>query len=290
MTYYPEWEQIGREFPRTNLPAEFLNSFDVIISMHMPEFITENWEKMKHKKVIFRSIGQSTQHVENMIRRMRYEGLKVIRYSPMEENIVGYVGGDAMIRFYKDENEWKDWTGHEKRVINFTQSLKGRRAFCHYDDIMSMINGFPALVYGPGNEDLGGLNGGELPYDLMKGALRDNRCYVYAGTWPAPYSLSFMEAFMTGIPIVSIGPRLAEDIPEIGQNDRLRFFEIGNFIQHGHNGFISDNINELRDCIHQLLEDHELAKRIGEAGRKTALELFAKQPILEQWRTFLDQL
>jgi len=39
------------------------------------------------------------------------------------------IGQDAMIRFYKDPDEYKDWTGDDRRVINFTQSMRERGAF-----------------------------------------------------------------------------------------------------------------------------------------------------------------
>lgn len=290
MQHYPEWEEIGKTHPRTNLPQAFFENFDVIIDMHQPEFLNENWEKMKHKKVIWRSIGQSTQHVENTIRHMRYEGLKIIRMSPMEKNINGFVGEDAMIRFYQDSEEFIGWNGETKRAINMTQSLKGRRVFCHHDAIMSILEGFPYLVYGSGNDDLGAANGGELPYDLMKGALRDNRVFVAGGTWPSPYTLSVQEAMMTGIPVVCIGQRLAEELPEIGQNDRFNYYEMPYIIEDGKNGFISDTINELRDDVHNLLEDQDLARKIGEQGRKTAIRLFDKNKIKEEWKKFLETL
>lgn len=291
MQEFPELEKMSREHPRNNLPQELFNEFDVIITMHMPQFLEGNWEKMKGKKVIFRSIGQSTSGVENAIRPFRYQGLKVMRMSEKERNIVGYVGEDMMIRFYGDPAEYGDWNGNEKRVMNLTQSLLGRRTFCHYDAITQMMQGFPSLVYGSGNEDLGlALNGGELPYDLMKGALRDNRVFVYGGTWPSPYSLSFIEALMTGIPVVAIGQRLAEDLPEIAMQDRINYYEIPEIIQNWENGFISDDINELRSYIHNLLEDHALAKRIGDAGRATAIKLFDKNLIKGQWNYFLNNL
>jgi glycosyltransferase involved in cell wall biosynthesis len=290
MQEYPELEIMARNNPRTNLPKELFDQFDVILWMHQPDALNENWEKMKHKKVIFRSIGQNTQHVENMIRHMRYEGLKVVRMSPMEERITGYVGGDATIRFYKDENEWLGWNGNEKRAINMTQSLLGRRVFCHYDSIMATMRDFPALVIGSGNDDLGAMNGGDLPYELMKGALRDNRCFVYGGTWPSPYTLAFQEAMMTGIPMVCIGKKLAEDLPEIARNDQIDYYEIPDMIVTGQSGFLSDDINELRDYVHQLLEDQNLAKRIGDAGRETAIQLFGKEKIRGEWEAFFTTL
>lgn len=288
--YFPQYEKLARQFPKTNLPETLIEPFDLLIIMHTPEFVTENWDKMRHKNVIWRSIGQSNQHVENMIRRARYDNLKIVRYSPMEEKIPGYLGADAFIRFYKDPEEFKNWNGTEKRVINFTQSLKGRSIFCHYEHIMQMMHDFPAMVYGGGNNDLGPLNGGDLPYDLMKGAMRDNRAFVYSGTWPAPYTLSFIEAFMTGIPIVAIGRSMAEDIPEIAQADRFQFYEITNFIENGVNGFIADDIGQARAYVHQLLEDHDLARRIGDAGRQKAIEIFGKETIKKQWEEFLSTI
>lgn len=289
MKEYPEFEKIGREYPRTNLPQEFFDNFDCIITMHMPEFLVGNWQKIKHKKVVFRSIGQNTPAVENTIRPFYYEGLKIIRMSQQEEKIVGYVGSNALIRFYKDPDEWTGWNGNTKRVITFTQSLLGRRQFCHYDPLMAIMNGFPALVYGSGNEDLGiALNGGELPYDLMKGALRDNRAFIYGGTFPSPVTLSFIEAMMTGIPMVCIGEKLAEEV--VPHPDRMEYYEIPDIIENGKNGFVSDNINELRDNVHNLLEDQDLAKKIGENGRKTAIRLFGKEKIKEEWKKFFEAL
>lgn len=288
--YFPELEQLARENPKTRLADETIEWADIIIIMHTPEWVTENWDRIKHKKVVWRSIGQSTKHVENMIRKPRYEGLNVIRYSPVEQNLPDYVGADAVIRFYKDPDEFKDWNGNTKRVINMSQSLKARSTHCHYNDIMAIVEGFPALIYGSGNDNLGPLNGGELPYDLMKGAMRDSRAFVYGGTWPAAYTLAFIEAWMTGIPIVSIGQKLAEDINEIPQVDRLKFFEVTNLIQNGVNGFIADDYGQARAYLHELLEDQELAKRIGDAGRVMAIELFGKETIKAQWKEFLDSL
>lgn len=277
-------------YAKTKIPQAFFDNFDVVIVMHDPNIISENWDRMKHKKVIWRSIGQSTPIVENQIRRMRYEGMKIIRMSSMEKNIVGYLGEDTIIHFAKDPNEWTEWNGNTKRVINFTQSIIGRGVFCHYDAIRRIMEGYPSLIYGSGNSNLGGLDGGELSYEMMKGALRDSRVFIYGGTWPSPYTLSLQEAMMTGIPIVAIGKHLAEDLPEIGMNERMNYYELPDIIENGKNGFISDDINELRTAVHNLLEDKELAKQIGERGRKTAIRLWDKEAIRNQWHDFLTNI
>ena len=118
--------------------------------------------------------------------------------------------------------------------MNITQILKARGDNCHYNEIMQTLAGFPAIVYG-NNDDLGGMNGGALSWDLLKGAMRDNRVFLYGGTWPAPYTLSFIEAMMTGIPIVSIGKELANNVAAVPTSERLDFFEIPDIIQNGVN-------------------------------------------------------
>ena len=290
MKRHPELEKFAYEYPKTNLPQELIDWADVIMVMHTPEWITENWGKIKGKKVIWRSIGQSLTSIENLLRPMRYEGMKIVRMSPMEENIPLQLGQDAMIRFHDDPKDLGNWNGTTVRVMNMTQSLKARSGFCHFDDIMQITSGFPHLIYGSGNDNLGPANGGELPYDLLKGALRDNRTFVYGGTWPSPYTLSLIEAMMTGIPVVSIGTKLAEELNAVAPVDRYHFFDIPNFIENGVNGFVSDDIQELRKDLDLLLTDSLLAKKIGDAGRETAIKLFGKEKICANWENFFKTL
>jgi intein/homing endonuclease len=99
-------------------------------------------------------------------------------------------------------------------------------------------------------------------------------------TYPAPYTMAWQEALMTGIPTVNIGLNLA------GFNT----FEVPYLIENGVNGFVSDSILELRRAVSALLEDHGLAKRISEKGRELALSLFDKGKIKEQWRAFFESL
>lgn len=287
MKYHKDLDEQSRLFPRTEIPQDFIDQFDVILCMHQPDILVQNWPRMRHKKVIWRSIGQSTPSVEATLKPLRDDGLKIIRYSPKEACIPGYIGSDAMIRFYKDHNELKDWNGSDKSVINFTQSLKGRRHFCHYDHIIETMSGFQSKVYGTGNDDLGALNGGELPWEQMKGKLRDSRVFVYGGTWPASYTLSFQEAWMTGTPIVSIGKRLANGVPNTEQFD---FFEVPEMIQHGESGFYADDIGEMKSYVRQLLDNDDLAKKISEKSRERAISLFGIDTIKPLWEEFLKNL
>jgi glycosyltransferase involved in cell wall biosynthesis len=287
--HHEDLAQMARLYPKTNLPDQMIDWADVVLVMHTPEWISCNWKKFRErgKRVIWRSIGQSTPRVEQIVRFYRQEGLQIIRYSPKESLIKNYAGQDALIRFYKDPQEFGGWNGNSREVINFTQSLKGRRTFCHHDDILKLLEGFNGKVYGTGNDDLGALNGGELPYKLMKKKLQDARAFIYGGTWPASYTLSFIEAMMIGIPIVALGQDKAENIEGVAGQP---FYEVHEIIRNGENGYVSDNIDELKGYIDQLVKDQVLAQKIGQAGRETAIKLFGKENIKEQWKTFLGDL
>ena len=294
---------IALQASKEHLHPELVDWADIVLSMHnartdvfpvaeededkndapQQPWIVKNWPLLRDKKVIWRSIGQSVDAVEEEIGKFRDIGLKVVRYSPKEKNIPGYCGEDAMIRFYKDPEELKGWTGEEDTVINFTQSLKKRGDHCGYELFMKATKGFNRKVYGPGNDNLGDVNGGILTYKEMKEAYRKARVYFYHGTLPASYTLTLIEAMMTGIPVVAVSGKLTRRIYRQDTN------EIEDIIQNDRNGFVGQNVAEIKKYIKRLLKDEELAKRIGDEGRRTAIQLFGKDKIKREWREFLEK-
>lgn len=282
---YPQFMELARTTARTDMPRELIDPFDVIIIMHSPNVIVQNWDKLKEKPVIWRSIGQSVPHIEAKLAPMRSEGLKILRYSPKEANIPNYMGADAMIRFYKDEDEYKGWTGERPQVVSFAQSLKGRREFCHYEEIFGIIEAFNGKVYGPGNEDLSEYNGGQVPYENQIRIMQESRAMPYGGTWPAPYTLSFVEAMMTGLPIVAISKALAH----YPQYEDIDFYEVDEILaQIG--GVVCDTEGQMIGQVQRLLHDMSFATDISRKQRALAIEMFGKKVISKQWADFLNAL
>lgn len=279
---YPEYVEAATNNPRTALPPELVDPFDVIIVMHEPEVIIQNWERIKHKRVIWRSIGQSTPSVERKLEKMRQEGLQIVRYSPKETGIRGFIGSDAMIRFYKDPDEYKEWHGTDNNVLTFAQSLKGRRDFCHYSELFAVIERFNGVVYGPGNEDLGSYNGGLVPYKQQIKLLQGAGVLVYGGTWPAPYTLSFIEALMTGTPIVAISKALAH----LSQYEDIDFYEVDELLAEI-GGIVCDGVDDMIRETNRLLTDQAHARNISKKQRDLALKHFGKEAIASQWQQFL---
>lgn len=302
LPYDPHFIELSLQNDRRRIHPEMLEGIDIVIVMHTPSFLgyvgkhdwhedlaEGNWPLFrefikKGGRVVWRSIGQSIPSVERHLAPWRAEGLEIVRYSPAEQTIEDNAGTDAVIRFYKDPEEFKGWNGDRRHAVNFTQSLKQRGDFTGYNVIRKVFDIIPGKVYGPGNDDLGPLSGGQVKHDEQLQTLQEARAYLYHGTYPASYTLSFVEAMMTGVPMVCVGPRLG--------NSRAMFpdqstYEIPGIIENGINGFVSDDPLKLADDIKKLIDNYPKAMAVSAFGRQTAIDLFGKAKIKAQWAEFL---
>lgn len=261
---------------KRHIPDAILEWADTIICHHYEHtWIVPQWERLRDHRVIWRTVGQSAEGNEAMMAPLYREGLQIVRYSPKERNIPNYAGEDALIRFYKDPAEWYGWTGTEPVVINITQHLRQRDPYTNWGFWEAATKGLNRMPLGPGSEAIGGP--GELTYAEMQGWLRRARCYLYTGTQPASYTLGLIEAMMTGIPVVSIGPSW------------MKVFPYGPDLFEGHEiaGTWHDDPAVVRDLLIGLLTHSGVAKAESERLRARAIELFGIDTIREQWRSFL---
>lgn len=268
------------------LTKEFIDRFDVIIVMSLfKEWIYNNWSVLKNKIVIWRTNGQSSEPLEQLVKTFRSDNpnLKIMRYSPAERNYKNYAGEDVMIRFGKKSEEWGNWAGNNNRVISLSQNVIDRSVVCSWDIIRYIGERVPYTLFGHNNINNKYWSGQDLEYNELTQVLQDYKCYFYNGSKPACYTLNFIEAWMTGIPIVAIGNQL-------GNDTGLNNYEIPSLIENGVSGFYSDKKDELVDYCKTLLNDEKLAHDISQQGRKKSIELFGYEPILNQWKDFFSNL
>lgn len=260
---------------------------------HPQPWIANNWKAIKKSKkpCIWRTIGQSNVAIEEAMTSFRTEGLKIVRYSPKEKNIPSYVGEDAIIRFYVDPEEYQGYVGNIPRLVNVSQGMFGsdtqapRGEHMAKDVFDQVVEGLDWKIFGPGNDYAGEHDGGMLNYEDLKTMMRLNRVGLYTGTRPASYTLGFMEMMMTGMPVVSIGP---EHGNKLYKQDAFEAHEI--IGPNGEAGFWSDNPEELRNFCKMLLDNHDLAKQIGDKGRTRAIELFGIEGRKKEWEEFFNKI
>ncbi len=283
MQYHEHLSEVAIQCSKENLHPELIEWADVIIVMHRPDWIISNWQKIRHKRVIWRTIGQSISQQEASLELPRRQGMQIVRYSPREDRIPGYLGKDSLIRFYVCPSEYDGWTGEDTSVITVAQSMKTRGKFCGFETFEKATQPFPRFLYGPGNED-SGIPGGQLSYEDLKERLRRYRVFFYTGTYPASYTLGFIEAFMMGIPIVAAGPGLWD----AGFFPNHDLYEVHLLLgSEGEAGYWADTIPELQTYIRRLLLDEEEAQRIHQNARAMAIKLFSKDEAKKGWKEFL---
>lgn len=289
LTIRPDWLEQYSKLAQPGIDSqncltkEFVDNFEIIIIMHLPSWIQNNWEAIKHKRVIWRTIGQSVTSVEQSMSKFTAAGMEVVRYSPREANIPYFAGQNGLIRFYKDPAQYGNWNGQKKRVITFAQNMRERDNACNYTIFEKVTRPFERHLFGPGNEGQDWTSGA-IPYEQLKQELRDNRVYFYTGTHPASYVLNFIEAFMTGVPIIALGPKCG-NASHLKDHD---LYEIPDLIENGVNGFCSDDPDILSTWIKTLLHEPEIARTIGEAGRVSAIKYFGKDMIYKAWKDYLE--
>ena len=273
-----QWPQYPVDWAKADLPDAVLDWADVIICHHFEHtWLVPQWRRLREsgKRIIWRTVGQSVDGNERMMAPLHEQGMEIVRYSPKERNIPDYAGEDALIRFYKDPDEWYGWTGQDEVVINITQNLAQRDPFTNWGFWELVTKGLPRKALGPGSEVIGGT--GTLTLDEMKTWLKRARAYLYTGTQPASYTLGLIEAMMTGIPVVSIGP---EHMAVYPFGDKL--FE-GQELVCGTPTDPDGTRRELATLLDSWITAGDRSKQI----RKRAIELFGKKTIAAQWKAYL---
>lgn len=260
-------------------PSELLKWADVVIAMHRQEWLRAY---AGVKPLIWRSIGQANSEV--MLAPFR-PNIFCVRMSPREAATRGYVGVDALIRFYKDPDEFTGWRGHEATSIAVLGMLKIRRIHNTRSDVLEqLLRSTRSSLYGlDTSKDLPGIGRGTIGYTELKEHLKNARAFITVGSYPGPYTLSLIEAMMTGCPVISIDKHLwAGAFP-----GDVHLCETHEILSGA--GIVSGDVQALQRETAALVNQGDV-NGLGEKGRTRAIELFSKKVALTNWRAILDPI
>jgi len=168
-----------------------------------------------------------------------------------------------------DPNEFENYQGHWPKVLRVGNFLKERDIMMGFSLQEEILKGISSTILGL-NPTLPNARFSRSFEDLKKNYSR-HRLYLNTTVedYEDGYNLATLEAMATGMPIVSIANRTSPIID-------------------GVNGYISDNIEYLRERIRMLLMDKGLAKRIGKEARNTVVEKFGIKEFLEKWNEVIE--
>lgn len=287
------------DWAKADLHPDLIDWADVIIVHHfVREWIRDQWPRIRHKRVIWRTCGQSDPGLELDMAPLRRDGLQIVRYSPAERRYFGKIGAfageDALIRFGKFASDYGPWLpdgtaqfstpfeGYREEhgkwvgpyIANITQRMVDRGDAVGLSFYLAATEGLPAKPAGPGSKELpGGI--GELPCGDMLQYLRRARAYLYTGTTPASYTLGLIEAMLSGVPVVSIGPAAWDGPDELFEGHELT-------------RFWTDRPDEARRLAQTILADADHAAMVGHDQHQRAIDLFGVETVGPQWQAFLS--
>jgi glycosyltransferase involved in cell wall biosynthesis len=103
-------------------------------------------------------------------------------------------------------------------------------------------------------------------WEHLKKMLQSHRFYIHTADTRLEdgYNMATIEAMAAGMPV--LGNRHPTSL-----------------VKHGVSGFVSDDPDVLRKYARILLEDRDLAAKMGQQGRKTVVERFSKAKFKESF-------
>ena len=152
------------------------------------------------------------------------------------------------------------------KVLSVVNDFVNRDYCCNYSGWQRITEGLPVRLVG----NTPGLS--EPAKDIHELVSEYQQASVFLNTSTvSPVPTSLLEAMSCGCAIVSTATCM---IPEI--------------IKNGVNGFISNDEEELKSYIKDLLDHSELRRSVGEAARQTILDKFSEEKFINSWNEVFD--
>jgi glycosyltransferase involved in cell wall biosynthesis len=112
---------------------------------------------------------------------------------------------------------------------------------------------------------------GEPQQDRLHDELALRRCYLHPFRWTS-LGLSLIEAMMLGMPVVALA---TTDIPDSVPSTC---------------GVVSNDLRSLRDGVTRFRTDPDVARTVGSAARRHALDRFGLDRFLSEWDLLLEAI
>ena len=165
------------------------------------------------------------------------------------------------------------WRGTRATGIVVVNNLDRRGRRLGLDVYREVAAQVPLVLVGMGAERLADVGGrGEVPSHELPGLMAEHRFFFN----PIRYTslgLSIIEAMMAGAPVVGLATT-----------------ELVTVIRDGENGVIDTRVERLVEAMQRLLRDPAEARRLGEAGRRTAVERFNIERFVGDWMAVLRRV
>jgi len=171
---------------------------------------------------------------------------------------------EDIIPFCADPDDYPAFSGYKACGLRICNFIESRKKILLWDFHKQAFDGLPVKLVGH-NPNMPAVSAAKS-WDDLKRILQSHRFYIHTAEpgLEDGYNMATIEAMAAGLPV------LGNKHP-------------GSPIKHGVSGFLSDDPNQLRKYAQMLLEDRDLAIKMGQESQKTIRELFSKRKFKENF-------
>jgi len=168
----------------------------------------------------------------------------------------GFTNEEDVVPLTADPADYLPWQGDRAAALRIASFVMRRPQTLLWSLHQQAFADVPVTLVGH-NPELPGVRPSR-DWDELKRILQHHRFYIHTAdpNLEDGYNTATLEAMAAGLPVLG---NCHPTSP----------------IQHGVNGFLSDDPVELKSYAQQLLADHELARQMGQAAQRTVLEQFS---------------
>lgn len=262
--YWKRWNYEMRPKPENIREVDYkdfrADDYDVLI-LQAPEHLKPPFIKIKIPKIFIQHGFPDSPERFYLISDPSFTVVFVSERNKRVWKLNPRVRGVAIENAVPDE--YYPWEGSEKCILSVVSTFAERDSVCGFNLWRQLTKGLPTKVIGYGNPSLGEFT----DFDGLRRAYSSNRVYFH--TTIAYACMALREALMTGMPVVT---RL-EDVPF---ENEVEIFK-------------SANRRKIREYLELCLRDYDVARSVGQAGRKKALKLFSINTFVQKWEKLLEE-
>jgi hypothetical protein len=167
----------------------------------------------------------------------------------------------SIIKHGMDTEYWNGWVGGDGAVMTAVWDYIRRDRICGFSLWQEVTKGLKPNPWG----ETPGLSKMADNSDHLRELYRKASVFLNTTLWSScPFSL--LEAMSVGCPVVTTATTM---MPE--------------FIEDGVNGFITNDPVTMNERLKELINDPNMARTIGAAGRETVVQQFGQERFLKEW-------
>ncbi len=169
---------------------------------------------------------------------------------------------EDIVSFGTDPDDYLPYCGEKACGLRISNFIQKRKQFLLWDFHKRAFDGIAVRLVGY-NPSMAGVAASES-WEHLKKILQSHRFYIHTADprLEDGYNMAMIEAMAAGMPV--LGNRHPTSP-----------------VKHGLSGFVSDDPDALRKYARILLEDRDLAAKMGQQGRRMVMERFSKAKFKE---------